>query len=95
MAAANAEERRLRPRPGRPSSWAGLGVRQGCLPQAAAGLSMKPSLLSIDSLADAIVRALDHAGAFNVSEGMRSMQDVALAVRAHAHGTFVSPLFSC
>jgi nucleoside-diphosphate-sugar epimerase len=45
-----------------------------------------------DSLADAIVRAFDHAGAFIVSEGMTSLKDIALAVRAQAPRAFVPPV---
>ena len=49
-------------------------------------------VVHVDSLADAIVRALDHAGAFIVSEGMTSLRDVAMAVRAHAPRSFVPPV---
>jgi nucleoside-diphosphate-sugar epimerase len=45
-----------------------------------------------DSLADAIVRAFNHPGAFIVSEGMTSLKDIALAVRAQAPHAFVPPV---
>lgn len=45
-----------------------------------------------DSLADAIVRAFDHTGAFIVSEGMTTLKGVALAVKAEAPGAFVPPV---
>jgi nucleoside-diphosphate-sugar epimerase len=44
-----------------------------------------------DKLADAIVRAFDHAGAFIVSESMSSLKEIALAVRAQAPRAFVPP----
>lgn len=49
-------------------------------------------VVHVDSLADAIVRAFDHEGAFIVSEGMTSLKDIALAVRAQASGAFVPPV---
>ncbi|MFO1220693.1 MAG: NAD-dependent epimerase/dehydratase family protein [Burkholderiaceae bacterium] len=49
-------------------------------------------VVHVDSLADAIVRAFDHAGAFIVSEGMTSLKDIALAVRAQAPTAFVPPV---
>jgi nucleoside-diphosphate-sugar epimerase len=49
-------------------------------------------VVHVDLLADAIVRAFDHVGAFIVSEGMTSLRDVAIAVRAHAPRAFVPPV---
>ena len=48
--------------------------------------------MHVDSLADAVVRALDHTGAFIVSEGMTSLKGVALAVKAEAPHAFVPPV---
>jgi nucleoside-diphosphate-sugar epimerase len=49
-------------------------------------------VVHVDSLADAIVLAFDHAGAFIVSEGMTSLKDVAIAVRAQSPRAFVPPV---
>jgi dihydroflavonol-4-reductase len=45
-----------------------------------------------DSLADAIFRSFGHTGAFIVSEGMTSLRELALAVKAEAPQAFSPPL---
>lgn len=49
-------------------------------------------VVHVDSLAEAVVSALDHPGAFIVSEGMTSLKEIAQTVRAQAPGAFVPPV---
>ena len=48
-------------------------------------------IVHADSLADAIVRSINHTGSFIVSEGMTSLKTLALEVRSQEPKTFIPP----